>query len=195
MTRTVLIIAFVAALAASAAGQTPSKPFHLYLQGGASLPQEDLNELYKYGYHGGVGLGFSILPRTELIGRASYHKYDVESINRVLPNQEALVVSGGDMTMIMYGAEIKLNIGMMMANPYGIAGYGWAQFDTEDVFISLFDVDEIVEFPSHTENYWVLGCGMEFTRTFIEGRYYTFLEDAFEETTSRLITVSFGLKL
>ena len=195
MTKLGLIIALTVALATSAAGQLPSKPFSLYVQGGASLPQEDFNNLYKYGYHGGVGLGFSIFPRMELVARGSYHKYSVESINRILPNQEALVVSGGDLTMFMYGAELKLNLGVVVSNPYAIAGYGRAKFDTEDVLITIFDIEETVEFPTHTENYWVLGGGLEFGRTFIEGRYYTFLEDAFEETTSRLITVSFGLKL
>lgn len=195
MTKTLVILALVVALATSAAGQTPSKPFNLYIQGGASLPQEDFNNLYKYGYHGGVGLGFSIFPHMELVARGSYHKYSVESINRILPDQESIVVSGGDLTMFMYGAEFKMNMGMMVSNPYLLAGYGRAKFDTEDVSITVFDIEETVEFPTHTENYWVLGGGLEFTRTFIEGRYYTFLEDAFEETTSRLITVSFGFKL
>lgn len=195
MIKTVLLIALVAVVAGSALAQTPSKPFNLYIQGGASLPQEDFNNLYKYGYHGGAGIGFSIFPHMELVARASYHKYSVESINRILPDQEAIVVSGGDLAMIMYGAELKMNMGMMVSNPYVLAGYGRAKFDTEDVSISGFGIEETVEFASHTENYWVLGGGLEFTRTFIEGRYITFLEDAFEETTTRLITVSFGFKL
>lgn len=201
MTRTVLIIAFVAALAASAASQTPSKPFHLYLQGGASLPQEDFNSMYKYGYHGGGGIGFSILPRLELVARGSYHKYSLESgtmlvvdPSDVLP-AEVASFEGGDMTMIMYGAELKLNLGVMVSNPYAIAGYGQARFDREDMNYTIAGLPYTLTEEATTDNFWVLGGGLEFTRTFIEVRYHAFLDGITEETTSRLITVSFGLKL
>jgi opacity protein-like surface antigen len=195
MIKTVLILALATAIAVSASGQIPSKPFNLYLQGGVSLPQEDFKELYKYGYHGSAGIGFSILPRMELIGRGSYHKYSVESISRILPDQESIDVSGGDLTMIMYGADLKLNLGALGMNPYLLGGYGWAKFDIKDVTVTAFGFEDVYEFPSHTENYMVLGGGLEFTRTFIEGRYYTFMEDITEKTSTRLITVSFGVKL
>lgn len=195
MTKTVLVIALVAALATSAAGQLPSKPFNLYIQGGASLPQEDFKDLYNFGYHGGGGIGFSIMPHLELVARGSYHKYSAESLSSILPDQTTVNVSGGDLTMIMYGAELKLNLGMMVSNPYLLGGYGWAEFDIEDVTVSAFGFEEVHEFPSHTENYMVLGGGLEFTRTFIEARFYTFMEDITEETSTRLITLSFGLKL
>ncbi|MDH3892269.1 MAG: outer membrane beta-barrel protein [candidate division Zixibacteria bacterium] len=195
MTKTVLIIALVAAIATSAMGQTPSKPFSVYLQGGASMPQQDFKDLYKYGYHGGGGLGFSIFPRMELVARGSYHKYSAESLNSILPDQSTIDVTGGDLSMIMYGAELKLNLGVFTSNPYLLGGFGRAQFDIEDVTVNAFGLEQTHEFPSHTETYRILGAGLEFTRTFLEARYYTFMEDITEETSTRLITVSFGIRL
>ncbi len=176
-------------------GQGSPKPFNLYLQGGASVPQDDFKDMYNYGYHLGGGLGFSLIPRVELVGRGSYHKFSLESLERVVENQGSISVSGGDLTMIMYGAELKLNLGVLTTNPYVLGGYGWAKFDFEDVTTNIFGIEETYIIQSHTENYMVIGGGLEFTRTFIEGRYYTFMEDIVEKTNTRLITVSLGLKI
>ena len=197
MIKTVLILALTAAIAASAAGQTPSKPFNLYLQGGASLPQEDFKDVFKMGYHGAGGLGISIFPKVEAIGRVSYHKNPLESASSLFGDDSPTDIEGGDLTMLMYGADLKMNLGALGTNPYVLGGYGWAKFEIEDVTFSEEGVEYTQTFDSHTDNFWIIGGGIEFGRTVIEGRYITFLDDDEVESDSktRLITVSLGFKL
>ncbi len=199
MKKTVVFVALIVGLASTASAQLPSKPFSLYIQGGASLPQEDFKDIYKLGYHGAGGLGISIFPKVEAVGRVSYHKYSLESAASLLGIDSPVDVDGGDLTMLMYGADLKLNLGILVTNPYLLAGYGWAKFDREDVTYSVLSVEHTQTFDSNTENYWILGGGIEFSRTFIEGRYITFLEDddneVEDDSNSRLITVSVGIKL
>ena len=199
MKKTAFFIALIIGLASTASAQLPSKPFSLYIQGGASVPQEDFSDLYKLGYHGAGGLGISIFPKVEAVGRVSYHKFSPESVASLLGVDSPIDVDGGDLTMLMYGADLKLNLGILVTNPYLLAGYGWAKFETEDVTYSASGVEHTETFDSQTDNYWILGGGIEFSRTFIEGRYITFLEDDDNEvqdnSKSRLITVSLGFKL
>ncbi|MCK4372506.1 MAG: outer membrane beta-barrel protein [candidate division Zixibacteria bacterium] len=199
MKKTAFFLILIVGLASTASAQLPSKPFSLYIQGGVSLPQEDFGDLYKLGYHGAGGLGISIFPKVEAVGRVSYHKYSPESVTSMLGVESPIDVDGGDLTMLMYGADLKLNLGVLVTNPYLLAGYGWAKFDIEDVTFSASGVEHTQTSDSHTDNYWILGGGIEFSRTFIEGRYITFLEDdddeAESDSKSRLITVSLGFKL
>ncbi len=199
MKKTAFFIALIVGLASTASAQLPSKPFSLYIQGGASLPQEDFKDVYKLGYHGAGGLGISIFPKVEAVGRVSYHKHSLESVTSLLGDDSQVDVDGGDLTMLMYGANLKLNLGVLVTNPYLLAGYGWAKFDIEDMTFSASGVEHTQTFDSHTDNYWILGGGIEFSRTFIEGRYITFLEDDDDEvendSKSKLITVSLGIKL
>ena len=199
MKKTAFFFVLIVGLASIASAQLPSKPFSLYIQGGASLPQEDFKDVYKLGYHGAGGLGISIFPKVEAVGRVSYHKHSLESVPSLLGVDSSVDVDGGDLTMLMYGADLKLNLGVLVTNPYLLAGYGWAKSDIEDVTFSASGVEHTETFDSHTENYWILGGGIEFSRTFIEGRYITFLEDDDDEvegdSKSRLITVSVGIKL
>ena len=199
MKKTAFFLILIVGLASTASAQLPSKPFSLYIQGGVSLPQEDFKDVYKLGYHGAGGLGISIFPKVEAVGRVSYHKYSPESVTSMLGVESPIDVDGGDLTMLMYGADLKLNLGILVTNPYLLAGYGWTKFETEDVTYSEFGIDKTKSIDSRTDNYWILGGGIEFSRTFIEGRYITFLEDDDNEvesdSKSRLITVSVGIKL
>ena len=199
MKKTAFFLILIVGLASTASAQLPSKPFSLYIQGGVSLPQEDFKDVYKLGYHGAGGLGISIFPKLEAVGRVSYHKHSLESLPSLLGVDSPADVDGGNLTMLMYGADLKLNLGVLVTNPYLLVGYGWAKFDIEDVTFSAAGVEHTQTFDSHTDNYWILGGGIEFSRTFIEGRYMTFLEDDNDEveddSKSRLITVSVGIKL
>ena len=199
MKKTAFLFALIVGLASTASAQLPSKPFSIYIQGGASVPQEDFGDRYKLGYHGAGGLGISIFPKVEAVGRVSYHKYSLESAASLLGIDSPDGVDGGDLTMLMYGADLKLNLGVLVTNPYLLAGYGWAKFDREDVTYSVLSVEHTETGDSHTDNYWILGGGIEFSRTFIEGRYITFLEDDNDEVEDdskrRLIAVSLGFKL
>jgi len=192
--KTILTTMLVFILTNPASAQLPSKPFSIYIQGGLSAPQEDFNSLYKLGYHGAAGIGFSVFPRLEAAPRVSYHKFSPESDAALLDLESLVDFDGGDLTMIMYGVDLKLNLGLVLTHPYLLAGYGRARFDIEDVTFSLSGVEHTETFDAYTDSYWVLAGGLEFTRTFVEGRYITFL-DGDDDGARRLITLSVGLRL
>ncbi len=168
--RTFLIV-MAAALLLAAGASAQVKPFTLYGQAGLSLPQGDLNDGYKTGYNFGVGLGWSLMPKLEGVGRVGVHRFGSDETG----------LTGGEMTVMMLGADLKLNAGvpMMAYKPYLFGGAGFARIEVSDIAAALDAVVDLQTGGSGTDTklYYTFGGGLEMGMLFVEARYVSFKRD------------------
>jgi hypothetical protein len=173
MRKAILILILVSFVAGSALAQMPDKPITFYLQGGATKPLGDFEDAYKIGFWGGGGIGFSFIPLLEAVGRVSYF--------RMSPDYpEDVDIDGGDLGILTYGVEGKVNLGSSNMRLFALAGAGWAAVKFSDIKGTYTVGDAIHDIPTPkdaTENYMCLGAGIEFGQLFIEARGYKILKD------------------
>ncbi len=161
MKRVLLTLVLIIAFAAVASAQDVPKPLKLHLQGGVSMPMtpDGFKDHFKMGYQGGGGISFALNPMLELCGHVSYHRFDFD------PGE------GDDdmdlyMTTILYGAEVKLNLGAGGRGLYALAGAGFAKPDVSEGDLDL-----------DTENYLTVAAGIDMGNMFLEARYVRIKQD------------------
>lgn len=198
MKRVLLAIALVFALTAAVSAQVPSSPFSLYVGGAVSMPQspDGFKETYKTGYHGFAGVGFSFMPKMQLVGKVEYNTFSYDWDN----NEWAGLSDGGSESMLMFGADARLSIGVPAApfKPFLFGGGGFAHMKTEEFsgtdLLLATSVNSTIE--DQTKPYFNVGAGAEFKMGpamsfFAQARYVSV---ATEGESASFIPLSLGLK-
>ncbi|MBD3404171.1 outer membrane beta-barrel protein [candidate division GN15 bacterium] len=198
MKKVFLTFAFVALMAVGASAQMPSSPVSLYVGGALSLPQspDDFSETYKTGYHGFAGVGFSFIPKLQVIGKIEYNTFSFDFDNNAIPG----LSGGGTQNLLMFGADGRFSLGVPAApfKPFVFAGAGLANislsdWEGDDLLLAT-SLNEAME--SQTEMYFNLGAGAEFKMGpmmsfFAQARYVSVQT---EGDAASFIPVSVGLK-
>jgi opacity protein-like surface antigen len=195
MKKVLLFVVLGTLIAATASAQMPEKPLVFYLSGGVSMPQSDFKDFYKMGFQGSAGLGLRIIPLIEAVGRVSYHSFEPDWGDDVEVEPD-----GGRFSVLLYGAEGKVNLGEAGFTLFALAGAGGAKLDISDIESD----GQSVSFESETKSYFTIGAGLEFSRVFVEARYVKILDeldlksselfDVDEEQTTVFMPLSIGLK-
>jgi len=181
---------FLAAMAVCAAGANAQvKPFNLYAGIGATIPSAPMNfkDDYKKGLHYSAGLGFSMGPSLETVGKISLH-----GLSRDWDN-DTTNSSGGKFKATMLGADIRLTPSLPGAphSPFLFAGIGLALISPNDItgtaVHTVKDQDKI---------YYNLGGGFEFRKGPLFSLYIEagFVSIGTSEGATQWIPITVGLK-
>lgn len=197
MKKILTILAILLAFSVSASAQMPSSPVSFYAGGALSIPSgpDSFKAMFKNGYHGMVGVGMSMSPMLELIGKLEYHTFQVD-FDQVLTGW-----SGGTNKMWMFGADVKLSPSFpgLPVKPYALVGLGMANMKqsefTGPASLSLSLVNSVIA-ESTTKVYWNLGVGMHLMNSpafslFVQARYVNI---AAEAGSMQFIPITIGAK-
>ena len=132
MKKVFLTFAFVALMAVGASAQMPSSPVSLYVGGALSLPQspDNFSDTYKTGYHGFAGIGYSFVPKLQVIGKIEYNTFSFDFDNSGFSG----LSDGGTQNLLMFGADGRFSLGVPAApfKPFVFAGGGLASVSVSD---------------------------------------------------------------
>jgi len=169
-------VAMTVVMGASAA--EAQSPVRFGLAGGLSLPQGDLDEGLKSGFHGQVMLGFGMMALpVKLRADLSYHSLGVEDAG-LLGSDDDLRVIGGALNAIV-------GMGGIGVKPYLTGGVGFYNSKFGD-----FDAEN--DFGLNG------GVGLEFSltgmSTFLEVRYVKiFVDDDGDDFSAAIVPITFGI--
>jgi|GEM_PF-798632 len=205
MKKILLTIALLLVFATAASAQTP-KMFKTYIQGGISLPQEDLGEDWNMGWQGGAKVGLGILPFIEPQAAIFYNRFGKGDDMFADYDYD---VEGYDFTSLTYGIEARVNFSQTGTGLFAFAGGGGARIDISEATATNVDIPGLPtsevkwDPPSETKEYITLGIGYQAKQVFIEARYVKVLDDinlknidlSFdEEKTLTYIPISIGFR-
>lgn len=174
MKKALLVFAAVVLCASMAMAQSQAKPV-IYLGGGLSMPlgPTEFKDYWKMGFGFGGGVGVSVGPQIELIGKVSYNMHSFDS-DKLLSDLEAegedvtgVTIDGGDIKILAFGADFKYIFTAgeeAKFKPFMIAGLGMANLKYTDVTVS----DETLEItiPSGSTTEFALSGGAGFDYMF-----------------------------
>jgi len=167
MKRLLMILAILLVFAVGASAQVPAKPFTVYVGGGLSMPVSPsaFDDLYKMGFHGSGGVGFTVSPMFQVIGRVEYHTWGLDKEKYGISD-----VEGGSFKVIAFGADGKFAFGVPGApiKPFVLGGVGMANISVSDF---EYEGETIATIPSETDFYVAFGGGVEFKNFFAQFRY------------------------
>ena len=192
------ILAILIAFSGTAMAQMPSSPVSLYAGGALSIPSspDAFSETFKSGFHGMVGVGYSVSPMIEMVGKLEYHSFKFDFDNAMMEGY-----SGGSNNVWMYGADAKVtpSLPALPIKPYGLVGVGFAtmkqtEFDGP-TSLALSALNEYLPY-SQTEMYWNIGAGFNLATSpamslFAQARYVSIQT---EGESSSFIPFTVGLK-
>jgi opacity protein-like surface antigen len=197
MKKILAILAILLAFSVSASAQIPSSPVSFYAGGALSIPSgpDSFKDTFKFGYHGSLGIGYSMSPMIELMGKVEYHTFGIDFAN-VLPGY-----SGGSNKMLMYGVDVKLSPSLpaMPIKPYILAGVGMANVKqsefTGPASLALGVLNSFIP-EDQTKMYWNAGVGMNLLSNpvmslFAQARYVSVATDG---ESSQFIPITIGVK-
>ncbi|HOP06968.1 MAG TPA: hypothetical protein PLF13_06720 [candidate division Zixibacteria bacterium] len=177
MKRIVLITVLALMLASAVSAGEGTKLINLYIQGGVALPQSDFKDGYKMGYQGAGKIGLAILPLLEPCAIVSYNYFPMDYDAWGLP--DSYDVDGGEVTMLTYGLEAKLNLmSGKSSGLFALAGFGIVKVDMKEITVSDgtseyssgdFDIDDM--------EYLTIGAGIDFGSMYLEARYMKMTDD------------------
>ena len=180
MKKLTLILAVLVMFAMTASAQIP-KPFTIYADAGLTMPNGDaFNTLYKAGMHLGAGVGFNVTPMFQVVPNIEYHSFGFDLTG----------YDGGKMTVWMFGANSRMNIGAgpMPIKPFLLGGVGFASGSIEAIKLLA---TEITPDASNTDFYWNIGVGVDLMNFFVQARYVSI---GTEGESTNYIPVSLGFK-
>ena len=197
MKKLMTILAILLAFSVSASAQVPSSPVSFYAGGALSLPSgpDSFKAMYKNGYHGMAGVGFSMTPMIELVGKLEFHAFPFDF------GDAATDFSGGTNKMWMYGVDAKVSPSLpaLPIKPYALLGVGMAsisvsEFSGSDVLATSLLNSVIAE--GQTKMYWNIGAGFGLMNTpvlslFVQARYVNIATDG---ESSQFIPITIGAK-
>lgn len=194
--RKFLIIAFfVLFFGITAIAQVPAKPFTAYLQGGLTSinSPESFNDLHKTGFNLAGGVGFSVAPMFQVVGKLSYHAM---SKDWVIPEGET--ITGGKVKVVTCGMDMRFSPAtlVMPIKPYAYGGLGFAKISESDIESSFIPIASLSAIQNQTKFYYNAGAGIEFSagpvlKMYLEAQY---LNIKTEVNDLRLIPISLGIK-
>lgn len=197
MKKVLLTVALVFALAAAVSAQVPS-PFSFYVGGAVSVPQspDGFKETYKTGYHGFAGVGYSFVPKMQLVGKIEYNTFAFDWDNSGWPGLD----DGGSQKLLMFGADARFSFGVPAApfKPFLFGGGGFANVKTDEFsgtdMVLATSVNSSLE--DQTKAYFNVGAGADFKMGpamsfFAQVRYVSV---ATEGDAATFIPLSLGLK-
>lgn len=179
MKRLSLLTAVLILVAMTAGAQVP-KPFTIYADAGLTVPNGDFGDAYKAGFHLGAGMGFSLAPNFQVIPNIEFHSLGLDASD----------VDGGNMSVWMFGANGRMNLGAgpMPMKPFLLGGVGFAHGTVEAIKMLA---TEISPDASTTDFYWNFGAGLQFSALFVQARYVSI---ATEGSSTNYIPVTVGFK-
>ena len=197
MKKLMMILAILVAFGVSASAQVPSSPVSFYAGGALSIPSgpDSFKAMYKNGYHGMAGVGFSMAPMFEIVGKLEYHTFQFDFTD-VMSDY-----SGGTNKMWMYGADVKLSPSFpaLPVKPYALVGVGMASIKQSEFTgpesLSLSVLNSAIG-ENQTKMYWNLGVGMNLMSSpvfslFAQARYVNVATDG---ESSQFIPITIGAK-
>ena len=198
MKKIIALIAILIAFGTGAFAQVPSSPVSLYAGGAISIPNspDSFSDSFKNGYHGMLGVGMSVSPMLELVGKVEYHTFAFD-----FDAADMADYTGGTNKLWMYGADVKLSPSLpaLPIKPYALGGVGFASIQQSDfegpTSLTLSVLNEYIP-ESQTEFYWNLGLGANLMSSpafslFAQARYVNI---ATEGESSSFIPITLGLK-
>ncbi|KAA3633236.1 MAG: hypothetical protein DWP97_09530 [Calditrichaeota bacterium] len=183
MKKILLLAIIVMAFAFSASAQVPAKPFNIYASAGLTLPSGDASDFYKSGFHGNAQLGFNSFPKGEILINLGYHKLSSDYEG----------VEGGDLSAILAGADLKLNLGVPAApiSPFVFAGAGISTLSWSDETETIGTVTTTYTYDSENKFYFEVGGGVQFSQFFVKVRYVNI---SIDDMTLAMLPLSVGVK-
>lgn len=198
MKKSMIALAALLLFAVGAQAQMPSSPFSFYVGGALSLPNapDAFKNTYKTGFHGFAGVGFSVMPKLQLVAKGELNSFSFDFDQNAMPG----ISEGGKQNIWMFGGDARFSMGVPAApfKPFGFAGAGFANVKTTDfggTDLSLAtSLNSSLE--SMTKMYWNIGLGAEFKSgpamsLFVQARYVNI---ATEGDAMQFIPISVGLK-
>ncbi len=199
MKKLLAILAILLAFSVSASAQVPSSPVSFYAGGALSIPSggDYFQTMFKNGYHGMVGVGYSMAPMIEIVGKFEYHAFQSE-LASALPDY-----TGGTNKVMMYGADIKLspNLPALPIKPYVLAGAGMAsvkqtEFSGPVSLASAVNLMNAIIPEDQNKMYWNVGVGTSLLNNpafslFAQARYVNIATDG---ESSQFIPITIGAK-
>lgn len=186
MKKSLLVIVVMLVFASGAFAQVPAKPFNIYAGGGLTMPSspDAFKDGFKMGFHGTAKLGLKAVPKGEILLNLEYHMFGLDNEDMYGTN-----VDGGDLSIIMAGADYKLNLGVPLApvNPFIQAGGGLAIISMSDLSYTdpvLGDIDVTTE--SINKIYLEIGGGIEFNKFFASIRIVNIFNGSTEYDVSAM---------
>lgn len=201
MKKVFLLILVLAFAASSGFAQVPAKPFNIYAGAGLTMPMspDNLKDGTKLGFHGTAKLGFNTFPKGEFVIGLDYHYLPADL--GMFEDEGITDADGGDMSVIMAGGDLKLNLGIPMTglNPFVHGGIGMAIISFSDLSWTQPGVGErLVTTDSENKFYFQIGGGLEFNKFFVDVRYINILkatyDDVGDETSASIIPITVGVK-
>lgn len=192
MIRNILFLAVMFVITASAAAQIPVKPVTIYFDAGIALTGSDsLKAGWKTGYQLEAGVGIATSRFMEIVLRLAMTRLPIDRSHYIL------AATGGNFKTLMYGADLKLNIGapLVPVRPYLLGGLGLATIDIDDptgiAGISDFQLlNSLSLSEAKTRIYFTFGVGIELRRMFLQWRI---VKTSADEITYCHIPISLGL--
>jgi len=190
-----IIIIFVLFTGAIVSAQVPVKPFTAYLQGGLTTinSPEIFNDSHKTGFNISGGVGFSIAPMFQVVGKLGYHAM---SKDWVIPEGET--ITGGKVKVVTYGLDMRFSPAtlVMPIKPYAYGGLGFAKISESDIESSFIPFASLSAIQNQTKFYYNAGAGIEFSagpvlKMYLEAQL---LNIKTESDDLRLIPISLGIK-
>ena len=198
-TITTLLSVLLLGVVTNTSAQLPSKSFTAY--GALGLSTASSPNFFKEGWgnglHGNAQLGFSMLPKGEILLNVGYHKFgsDIDFLE---------IDEGGDLNVLLVGGDFKFNLGVPAApiKPYLFAGAGVAVIYYTDVTYTEGSFTVTESFDLRKELYFEIGGEIEFSRFFIKVKYVSIKNGTFDEedvnletyVNASMIPISIGIK-
>ncbi len=195
MRKLMLILAILLSFAVGASAQM-SSPLSFYAGGALSLPNgpTGFKDLYKTGYHGWIGAGYSVAPTFQVIGKIEHNHFSFD-------NGTYTGVEGGSMKIWMYGADAKFSpkVPAFPIKPFLFAGTGFASSKISEFTGSNTLATSVLNVGTNqttTKMYWNIGAGADLFSgpafsIFLQGRWVSIQT---EGSSTSFIPISMGVR-
>jgi hypothetical protein len=154
---------FLIILIGDVSAQAASKSVAIYLGAGPSVsasPAAFRND-HKTGFHILSGLGYTLNPNAELIGRLELHLVPIDFEERFGNDVD---LSGGTLDLLVLGADMKLCTHRVAApiRPFVLAGGGWSLISQSSISSELaFEQYAPLLMDNQSRFYFTIGVGAD----------------------------------
>ncbi len=159
----------------------------LYLGGGVAFPvgPSTFKDIWKMGYNGTGGIGFTFAPGLSVIFTASYSSFPIDQSGIItkagIPAGVSVSVDGGTITALDFAGNIKYSFMPKGTSLYVVASAGYFSMSASDITIKVSSggsSQNFTEKPDAESAFSTsIGAGVDFPvgaklGIFVEGRYF-----------------------